>query len=77
MSRSNINILKMVQMIGFKRENPFSLDIPPISSSNSTPLTSPASMKAKEIFSFGSGRSFNLDFGNSTLRFVQLRSFEF
>ncbi|KAG5032646.1 hypothetical protein JHK85_016628 [Glycine max] len=51
-----------------RRTKPFSLDIPPVSSSNFKPLTFLAHMKASESISCSSGRRFNLDFGNSTLR---------
>ncbi|XP_020201946.1 protein SPEAR2 [Cajanus cajan] len=58
------------KMKGVKRPNPFSLDIPPVSYSDFKLLTSAAPLKASETISCGSGREFNLDFGNSTLREV-------
>ncbi|KAL5147123.1 hypothetical protein HKD37_06G016863 [Glycine soja] len=56
------------KMIGIKRPNPFSLATSPVSSSNFKPLTFATTMKASETIPCGSGRGFNLDFGNSTLR---------
>ncbi|KAL3016513.1 hypothetical protein AAZX31_06G217200 [Glycine max] len=89
---------RLEKMIWTKQPKPFSMDIPPVSSSNSKPLTFPnppmsssnfkpltfpnppmsssnfkpltflAPMKASESNSCISGRRFNLDFGNSTIR---------
>ncbi|KAK7405308.1 hypothetical protein VNO78_06520 [Psophocarpus tetragonolobus] len=56
------------KMTGIKRPSPFSLDMPPVSSSNFKPLTFPATMKASEKVPCRSGRGFNLDFTNSTIR---------
>ncbi|KAL5147160.1 hypothetical protein HKD37_06G016895 [Glycine soja] len=74
---------KEEKMIWTKRPNAFSLDIPPVSSSKFKPLSFPNPpvsssnfkpltfldpMKASESISCSSGRRFNLDFGNSTIR---------
>eukprot|EP00256_Glycine_max_P070152 XP_025984747.1 uncharacterized protein LOC102670287 isoform X3 [Glycine max] len=95
---SYVSKRKEEKMIWTKQPKPFSMDIPPVSSSNSKPLTFPnppmsssnfkpltfpnppmsssnfkpltflAPMKASESNSCISGRRFNLDFGNSTIR---------
>jgi len=74
--RSLIQWAILVQMTGIKRSSSFSLETPLASSSNFKPLTFPSPVKVSETISCRRGREFNLDFSNSTIRLVQLWSFE-
>ncbi|CAJ1978514.1 unnamed protein product [Sphenostylis stenocarpa] len=56
------------RMTGIKRPSPFSLETPPVSSSNFKPFTFPSPINASEAISCRRGREFNLDFSNSTIR---------
>ncbi|KAL9297945.1 hypothetical protein ACSQ67_023841 [Phaseolus vulgaris] len=56
------------RMTGIKRPSSFSLENPPLSSSNFKSLSFPSPMKVSETISCRRGREFNLDFSNSTIR---------
>ncbi|KAK7317732.1 hypothetical protein RJT34_02202 [Clitoria ternatea] len=60
-------------MIGNKRSNPFSLDVPPMSSFNFKPPTFGVPIQRNEAISSKNESGFNMDVGNLSFKLVQLK----